>query len=52
LRYAGVHIIDPHDGSSTSLAPIASGTGSEIADNFQWAWVLQAFGRSYGENDA
>jgi len=41
LRYAGVQIIDPHDGSTVSLQPVASGTGAEVAERFDWSWVLQ-----------
>ncbi|MEV6286482.1 flavoprotein [Kribbella sp. NPDC051770] len=40
LRYAGVRVVNPHDGSSTALAPVASGTGEEVAKRFQWSWVL------------
>ncbi|GAA0944681.1 hypothetical protein GCM10009554_39020 [Kribbella koreensis] len=40
LRYAGVHIVDPHDGSTSSLEPLSSGTGERVAQTFQWDWVL------------
>lgn len=40
LRYAGIKILDPHNGSTVSLEPIRSGTGNEVADAFQWRWVL------------
>jgi len=44
LRYAGVNVVDPHDGSTTSLTPIESGTGDRIAKDFQWKWVLGRLG--------
>ncbi|GAB2767012.1 flavoprotein [Terrabacter koreensis] len=40
LRYAGVTIVDPHDGIVGSVEPVASGTGGEVAGRFKWAWVL------------
>jgi hypothetical protein len=41
LRYAGVQIIDPHDGAPGSLQPVQSGTGDSVAEMFKWAWVLE-----------
>lgn len=41
LRYAGVTIVDPHAGSTTSVEPIRSGTGEQVATVFRWEWVLQ-----------
>ncbi|MFC6158916.1 flavoprotein [Kribbella jiaozuonensis] len=41
LRYAGVRVIDPHDGSAASLKPVVYGTGDRVADNFRWDWVLR-----------
>jgi hypothetical protein len=43
LRYAGVTIADPHNGSLVSLQPVASGTGQQIATDFDWHWILSAF---------
>ncbi|MEU4193155.1 flavoprotein [Kribbella sp. NPDC026611] len=40
LRYAGVGISDPHDGSSTSLAPVEPGTGEQVAETFRWEPIL------------
>jgi phosphopantothenoylcysteine synthetase/decarboxylase len=40
LRYAGVRIVDPHDGSTASVDPIASGTGESVSDHFRWEWIL------------
>ncbi|GAA0944559.1 flavoprotein [Kribbella koreensis] len=40
LRYAGVRVVDPHDGSTASLDPVESGTGDHIAESFRWDWVL------------
>lgn len=40
LRYAGVGICDPHDGSTSSLTALESGTGEQIANDFHWEWVL------------
>jgi hypothetical protein len=40
LRRAGVRIVDPHDGSSTSLEPMRPGTGSTVVDGFRWDWVF------------
>ncbi|GAA3560701.1 flavoprotein [Kribbella ginsengisoli] len=40
LRYMGVHIVDPHDGSTSSLEPLSSGTGECVAENLRWDWVL------------
>jgi hypothetical protein len=41
LRYGGVVVLDPHDGSPSSLEPITSGTGEQVANDFQWDWVLR-----------
>lgn len=41
LRQAGVRILDPHDGSPTSLEPMRPGTGSQVVDGFRWDWVLE-----------
>jgi hypothetical protein len=40
LRYAGVEIVDPHDGRTGALRPLESGTGDLVAEEFEWAWVL------------
>ncbi|WP_406055765.1 flavoprotein [Kribbella sp. NBC_00889] len=40
LRYAGVSLIDPHDGSSAKIEPVASGTGGDVAERFEWRWAL------------
>ncbi|TDW91098.1 flavoprotein [Kribbella sp. VKM Ac-2566] len=40
LRYAGVGICDPHNGSATSLRPLESGTGDQVAGDFRWDWVF------------
>ncbi|MFG1911000.1 hypothetical protein [Kribbella sp. NPDC048928] len=40
LRYGGVRIVDPHDGSSTSLSQ-ASGKGEEVTDGFKWEWIFR-----------
>lgn len=48
LRYADVRLVDAHDGSTTSVTPIESGTGDQVAQNFHWAWILdqlEHFGR-------
>jgi hypothetical protein len=41
LRYAGVRISDPHDGSTSSIQPVASGTGVQVAEGFKWDRLLQ-----------
>jgi hypothetical protein len=41
LRYAGVRISDPQDGSTNSVRPITSGTGEQVAAAFAWPRVLQ-----------
>ncbi|HET6293536.1 MAG TPA: flavoprotein [Kribbella sp.] len=41
LRYAGVRIIDPHDGSASAVQPIKSGSGDEVSRGFRWNWVLR-----------
>ncbi|TDW76415.1 flavoprotein [Kribbella pratensis] len=40
LRYAGVTIVDPHDGSTRALEPVASGTGDDVTEVFQWEWIF------------
>lgn len=40
LRYADVSIVDPHDGATTSVRALDSGTGDKVASSFDWAWVL------------
>jgi hypothetical protein len=40
LRYAGVGISDPQNGSAISLQPLEFGTGEHVARNFRWDWVL------------
>jgi hypothetical protein len=41
LRHAGIRIVDPHDGSPSSLEPMRSGTGSKVVDGFRWEWVFE-----------
>lgn len=41
LRYAGVRISDPHDGSTNSVQPVTSGTGEQVAAAFVWTRVLE-----------
>ncbi|MFI5698395.1 flavoprotein [Kribbella sp. NPDC051586] len=41
LRYAGTTIVNPHDGSTSSLEPLNSGTGIDVAGAFHWSWVMQ-----------
>ena len=41
LRYAGINILDRHDGSTTHLTPLESGTGENISAGFKWTWVLE-----------
>ncbi|GAB2553189.1 flavoprotein [Kribbella endophytica] len=45
LRYAGVTIVDPHTGSSSSLNPVRSGTGDQVSSAFRWDWVMHMLGR-------
>jgi hypothetical protein len=40
LRYAGVILVDPQSGRSGAVEPVMSGTGAEVAAQFQWSWVL------------
>jgi hypothetical protein len=40
IRYAGVKVMDPHDGSTTSLRPVESGTGERVAQDFEWNWFF------------
>lgn len=40
LQNTGVDLLDPADGTLTSYpAPLASGTGDDIADRFQAGWI-------------
>jgi hypothetical protein len=41
LRYAGVRIVDPHDGSESSVKPLDSGSGEMVTVGFQWNWVFR-----------
>ncbi|MFG1909014.1 flavoprotein [Kribbella sp. NPDC048928] len=41
LRYAGVTVVNPRDGSTAWLEPLTSGTGDEVARRFRWEWVLR-----------
>jgi hypothetical protein len=41
LRYAGVKIVDPHDGSTATLEPVASGTGEVVTEAFRWDWIFR-----------
>jgi hypothetical protein len=43
LRYAGVRITDPHNGSTCYLEPIKSGSGEQVAKGFHREWVLGHF---------
>jgi hypothetical protein len=43
LRYAGVKMIDPNDGSAITVQPVASGTGEAVAKAFRWEWVFRQF---------
>jgi hypothetical protein len=49
LRYAGVQLADPHDGATSSIAPLDSGTGNRVAAEFQWDWVFRCID---GDNKA
>lgn len=40
LRYAGVRILNPHDGATTTLEPIESGTGERVTAQFDWQWIF------------
>jgi hypothetical protein len=42
LRYAGVRLIDPQDGSSSRVEPVMSGAGDTISVQFRWDWIFQA----------
>jgi hypothetical protein len=43
LGYAGIRIIDPHDGSAVSLQPVNSGPGGDqVSSEFEWDWVLHS----------
>ncbi|MFG1815793.1 flavoprotein [Kribbella sp. NPDC049174] len=44
LRYAGIRVVDPHDGSTASLEPLQSGTGDTVTARFEWDWVLRILG--------
>ncbi|MEU4392996.1 hypothetical protein [Kribbella sp. NPDC023855] len=43
LRGAGVKVVDPQDGSTSTLEPVASGTGYRVSEAFEWEWVLRQF---------
>lgn len=45
LRYAGVTLVDPRDGSVNTDEPLQSGTGDTVTDTFQWSWVLDQLDR-------
>ena len=45
LRYAGITILDPHTGSGSSIEPVASGTGGDLAREFDWNWILRELDR-------
>jgi hypothetical protein len=45
LRYTGVTIIDPQNGSTSSVEPVGSGTGMEVASGIRWEWGLNALER-------
>jgi phosphopantothenoylcysteine synthetase/decarboxylase len=49
LRYAGVRVVDPHDGSTVSVSPLESGTGDRVASNFRWDWVLARLDLAHGD---
>jgi hypothetical protein len=40
LRYAGVALIDPSNGRVGAVEPVQSGTGEQVAREFQWQWVF------------
>lgn len=40
LRYAGVTLVDPRDGSANTHEPLQSGSGDTVTDAFHWSWVL------------
>lgn len=40
LRYAGVTLVDPRDGSVNTYDSLTSGTGETVSEAFQWAWAL------------
>lgn len=44
LRYAGVTLVDPRDGSVNTHEPLQSGTGDTVTDAFDWSWVLNRLG--------
>lgn len=46
LRYAGVTLVDPRDGSVNTHQPLESGTGDTVTDAFHWAWALDQLDRS------
>jgi len=45
LRYAGVTLIDPRDGSVNTHDPLESGTGDAVTDAFRWSWLLDRLPR-------
>ncbi|NEA35728.1 flavoprotein [Streptomyces sp. SID13031] len=40
LRYAGIKVLDPHDGSTSKVEPVASGTGDQLSAQFRWEWIF------------
>lgn len=46
LRYAGVILIDPHDGAENTVTPLTSGTGETIANRFRWEWLFHRLGQT------
>jgi len=48
LRRAGIQLIDPSTGAVGAVHPIASGTGEQITQAFQWSWVMDCLDRISG----
>jgi phosphopantothenoylcysteine synthetase/decarboxylase len=48
LRFAGVGICDPRNGSTNSLVPLESGTGDQVTNDFRWEWVLATWNTKSG----
>lgn len=48
LRYAGVTVVDPRDGSVNTHEPLRSGTGEAVADAFHWSWALDRLDEGTG----
>lgn len=48
LRRAGIQLIDPSSGAVGAVHPIASGTGEQITQAFQWSWVMDCLDRISG----